>query len=431
MKTLKIIPFLVFTILFIFGCEKKSEQITTTEDYNKYLNIKDNKSVTFANNEIDFWQKKYDAAPNQPSYLGQLASNYGVLFEYTGNIKNLYKSEELLLQANEEYNYSRVSTIRSLARNYISQHRFKEALVLANKALAIGEGRKETEKLLFDVQMELGNYPEAVKNLNSIKDHQDFDYLIRLAKWNDHKGDLETAITFMEKARDIAEKYDNKSLKIWSYSNLGDFYGHAGRIEDSYNSYLKTLELDPNYTYALKGIAWIVFSKERNTKEANRIIDAIAANHNTPDFYLLKSQIAQFEGNKQEELKNRNAYFSMMEQNNYGAMYNKYNTLIYADDKNTAQKALDIAKIEVDHRPTADSYDLLAWSYLNVGEPKKALEIAQRHVVGKSFEPKVQYHLAMIYKSNNLAAKIAPIKQELSGSLYELGPNFEKKVNQL
>lgn len=431
MKTLKIIPFLVFTTLFIFGCEKKSEQITTTEDYNKYLNIKDNKSVTFANNEIDFWQKKYDAAPNQPSYLGQLASNYGVLFEYTGNIKNLYKSEELLLQANEEYNYSRVSTIRSLARNYISQHRFKEALILANKALAIGEGRKETEKLLFDVQMELGNYPEAVKNLNSIKDHQDFDYLIRLAKWNDHKGDLETAITFMEKAKDIAEKYDNKSLKIWSYSNLGDFYGHAGRIEDSYNSYLKTLELDPNYTYALKGIAWIVFSKERNTKEANRIIDAIAANHNTPDFYLLKSQIAQFEGNKQEELKNRNAYFSMMEQNNYGAMYNKYNTLIYADDKNTAQKALDIAKIEVDHRPTADSYDLLAWSYLNVGEPKKALEIAQRHVVGKSFEPKVQYHLAMIYKSNNLAAKIAPIKQELSGSLYELGPNFENKVNQL
>ncbi|CAM4168578.1 tetratricopeptide repeat protein [Flavobacterium weaverense] len=431
MKTLKIIPFLVFTTLFIFGCEKKSEQITTIEDYSKYLNIKDNKSVTFANNEIDFWQKKHDAAPNQPSYLGQLASNYGVLFEYTGNIKNLYKSEELLLQANEEYNYSRVSTIRSLARNYISQHRFKEALVLANKALAIGEGRKETEKLLFDVQMELGNYPEAVKNLNSIKDHQDFDYLIRLAKWNDHKGDLETAITFMEKAKDIAEKYDNKSLKIWSYSNLGDFYGHAGRIEDSYNSYLKTLELDPNYTYALKGIAWIVFSKERNTKEANRIIDAIAANHNTPDFYLLKSQIAQFEGNKQEELKNRNAYFSMMEQNNYGAMYNKYNTLIYADDKNTAQKALDIAKIEVDHRPTADSYDLLAWSYLNVGEPKKALEIVQRHVVGKSFEPKVQYHLAMIYKSNNLAAKIAPIKQELSGSLYELGPNFENKVNQL
>ncbi|MFV8379269.1 hypothetical protein [Flavobacterium sp. LB3R33] len=431
MKTLKTVSFLVFTILFIFGCETKSEQITKAEDYNKYLTLKENKSLTFAYKEIDFWQKKYDAAPNQISYLSQLASNYSMLFEYTGNIKNLYKTEELLTKSNEAYDYSRVSTIRSLARNYISQHRFKEALELANKALAIGEGKKETQKLLFDVQMELGNYTEAVKNLNAIRDMNSFDYLIRLAKWNDHKGDLNTAITFMEKARDIAEKDDNKALKIWSYSNLGDFYGHAGRIQESYDSFLKTLVLDPNYSYALKGIAWIVFSKERNINEANRIIDAIAVTHNTPDFYLLKSQIAQFEGNESEEIKNRNAYFSMMEKNNYGAMYNKYNALIYADDKKTALKALEIAKIEVDHRPTADSYDLLAWAYLNVGENKKALEIAQNHVAGKTFEPKVQYHLAMIYKSNNLALKAKPIKEELLSSLYELGPNFEKKVNQL
>jgi hypothetical protein len=49
----------------------------------------------------------------------------------------------------------------------------------------------------------------------------DYDYLIRLAKWNDHKGDLKTAI-FYGKARDT-EKEDNRTLKIWSYSNLGDF----------------------------------------------------------------------------------------------------------------------------------------------------------------------------------------------------------------
>ncbi|MFV5686742.1 tetratricopeptide repeat protein [Flavobacterium sp. GB2R13] len=431
MKTLKIIPLLVFTILSLFSCEKKPSQITNISDYNKYLNVKGNKSLTFANNEIDFWQKKFDAAPNQISYLSMIASNYATLFEYTGDIKNLYKTEELLTKSNEAYDYSRVSTIRSLARNYIAQHRFKEALVLANKAFSIGEGLKETQKLLFDVQMELGNFPEAVKNLNAMRDMKDYDYLIRLAKWNDHKGDLKTAITFMEKARDIAEKEDNKVLKIWSYSNLGDFYGHAGRIQESYDSYLKTLAIDPNYSYALKGIAWIVFSHERNTVEAKRIVEAIEVTHNTPDFYLLKSQIAQFEGNKKEEISNRNAYFSMLQKNNYGAMYNKYNALIYADDKQTASKALEIAKIEIDHRPTPDSYDLLAWSYLNLGENKKALEIAKKHVVGQSFEPKVQYHLAMIYKSNKQIEKVQPIKEELLSSVYELGPNLEKKVNQL
>lgn len=431
MKTLKIIPALFFTILSLFSCDQKNNQITSASDYNQYLDLKENKSLDFAHNEIDFWQKKFDAAPNQITYLGQLAANYSTLFEYTGDIKNLYKTEELLTKSNEALKYSRVSTIRSLARNYIAQHRFKEALVLANKALAIGEGLKETQKLLFDVQMELGNYVEAENNLNALKNMNDYDYLIRLAKWNDHKGDLLTAITFMEKARDIAEKEDNKTLKIWSYSNLGDFYGHAGRIEESYDSYLKTLAIDPNYSYALKGIAWIVFSHERNLPEAKRIIETIEKTHNTPDFYLLKSQIAQFEGNKSEAATNRNLYLNMLKENNYGAMYNKYNVLLFADDKSTAFKALEIAQIEVDHRPTPDSYDLLAWSYLNLGQNKKALAIAQKHVVGKSFEPQVQYHLAMIYKANNLAEKAKPIKEELLSSIYELGPNYDKKVNQL
>lgn len=430
MKLVQTIPILLLVFL-LHSCSNTPKQITNTADYNNYLHVKGNKSITFANNEIDFWQKKFDAAPNQISYLSLIASNYATLFEYTGDIKNLYKTESLLTQSNQAYKYSKVSTIRSLARNYIAQHRFKEALQLANKALAIGEGLKETQKLLFDVQMELGNYPEAARNLNALRDLKDYDYLIRIAKWNDHKGDLKTAISFMEKARTIAEKEDNKVLKIWSYSNLGDFYGHAGRIQESYDSYLKTLSIDPNYSYALKGIAWIVFSHERNTKEAKRIVEAIEVTHNTPDFYLLKSQIAQFEGDTASELANKNAYFAMLKSLNYGAMYNKYNVLIYADAKATANKALEIAKIEIDHRPTPDSYDLLAWSYYNLGKNQKALEIAQKYVAGKSFEPKVNYHLALIYKANNLAEKIPPIKSELLESIYELGPNLDQKVTQL
>ena len=431
MKANKHILALLLVILLASCSNKPTNQITNTGDYEKYLNLSDNRSLDLAHKEIVFWEDKLDRAPNQSTYLGLLASNYATLFEYTGDIENLYKTESLLEDANRATSYGRVGTLRSLARNYIAQHRFKEALALANKAFVIGEGKNETQKLLFDVQMELGNYEEAVKNLNDIKDFNDFDYLIRIAKWNDHKGDLPTAIQFMEKARTIAEKENNRTLRIWSYSNLGDFYGHAGRIQESYDSYLKTLELDPNYSYALKGIAWIVFSHERNASEAKRIIASITKTHNTPDFYLLKAQIAQFEGDATEENTNTIAYLTMLKTYDYGAMYNKYNVLLFADNKETASKALEIAKIEVEHRPTPDSYDLLAWSYYNVGNVKKALEIAQNHVVGKTFEPRVQYHLARIYKSNNFAEKIQPIKEELLASTYELGPNFESKIAQL
>ncbi|MCW2118450.1 hypothetical protein [Flavobacterium sp. 7A] len=431
MKTIKTLLVATLGLLVLVSCEHTEKQITNPKDYQAFLDIKENKGLNFTLEEIKFWEAKYQSDTVQKSYLGIIAAKYSTLFQYTGEIKDLYKADELLSKSNKASDYSKVGTLRSLARNYISQHRFKEALVLADKALVIGEGKAESQKLLFDVQMELGNYDIALKNLEAIKDMNDYDYLIRLAKWNDHKGDLDTAITFMEKARTIAEKEDNKTLKIWSYSNLGDFYGHAGRVQDSYDSYLKTLSIDPNYTYALKGIAWIVFSHERNTQEAKRIIETIERTHSTPDFLLLKSDISSFEG-KQDEAKNyKIAYFDLLAKNNYGAMYNKYNTLIYADEKITATKALEIAKVEVDHRPTPDSYDLLAWSYLNTGDAKKALAIANEKVVGKSHEPHIQYHLAMIYKANNEIDKVIPLKKELSTSIYELGPSFAQKIENL
>lgn len=432
MKTIIALPILLLTTLLFISCGKQSsEQITNQEDYNKYLQIKDNKSKDFAQSEINFWQKKYDSSPNQISYLSLLAANYSKLFENTGKIEYLYKAESLLIQSNQTYKYSSVGTIRSLGRNYISQHRFKEALVLANKALAIGEGNKETQKLLFDVNMELGNYTDAEKNLEQLKDIHDFDYLIRISKWNDHLGDINTAITFMEKAKNIAVINNNKGLKIWTFSNLGDLNGHAGNIKKSYDYYLKTLAIEPNNSYALKGIAWIAFSHEKNTIEANRIIAIVSKKHNTPDFYLLKAQIAEYDKNPALKLQNLTHYFKMLTDNNYGAMYNKYNTLIYAEDKKTASNALKIAEIEINHRPTPDSYDLLAWSYYKLGATKKALEIAQKHVVGKSFEPKLNYHLAMIYKANKMNSKVAPIKKELLKSVFELGPNMEQKIKQL
>jgi len=430
MKTFNLAIILVMTLLMV-SCKNESNQITNPKDYDTYLVSNDTKSIDFAKNEIDFWQKKFDAAPNQISYLSQIAANYSKLFEITGNINYIYKTEELLLQSNEALKYTQVGTIRSLARNYITQHRFKEALILANKALAIGEGKKETQKLLFDVQMELGNFAAAEKNLKAIQDTNEFDFLIRIAKWNDHLGDLPTAISLMEKASKIAEKNENEGLKVWAYSNLGDMYGHAGQIKKSYKYYLKTLALEPHNSYALKGIAWITFSHEKNTAEANRIINIISKNHNSPDFYLMKSEIAEYDNNYKLKSTSISDYFNMLKENKYGAMYNKYNALIFADEKVTAQKALEIAKIEVDHRPTPDSYDLLAWSYYNLGDYNKALEIAQKYVAGKSFEPELNYHLAMIYKANKMNALIEPIKKDLLASTFELGPSFTQKIEAL
>ncbi|WP_339888419.1 hypothetical protein [uncultured Flavobacterium sp.] len=434
MKTNKIIKLTLLLVipLVLSNCTSKiSNQVTNKEDYKAYLEVNDNKKLQDINKEIEFWQTKFDAAPNQSSYLITLASQYSQLFEISGKIDDLYKAEKLLLEANEKFVEQNAGIHRAIARNYISQHRFKEALTHLEKADELGENKIGTQKMLFDVYMELGNYDLAKEKLTAIQLPNDFDYLIRSAKWNDHKGDLDTAISSMEKALKIAEDENNKGLKIWVYSNIGDFYGHAGRIEDSYKYYLKTLEEDNHNTYALKGIAWISFSHERNPEQALEIINAIESKHLVPDLYLLKAEIAEFQNNKVEETKAINKYNEILASHDYGDMYNKYNVLLMAENTNQVDAAIKIAQKEIENRPTPESYDLLAWTYFKIGEKEKALEIIQKYTIGKSFEPTIVYHNAEILKANSRTAEIVPMKKELLGSIYELGPTLENKIKNL
>lgn len=431
MKRLTLLLLGLWGLFQFTSCTQSNTNITNAVDYNPYLEHKDQEAKNFVLREIEFWENKWKKAPNQYSYLSLIASNYAKLFDITGNIDFLKKAENYLLQSNQALRYTQAGTVRALARNYIAQHRFKEALQLTNKAFAIGEKLMDTEKLAFDVQMELGNYSEAEKHLKAIQDSKSFDYLIRLAKWNDHLGNLPEALNVMEKAIIIAEKEENKTLQVWAYSNIGDMYGHAGKLEQSYQYYLKTLALDASNTYALKGIAWIVFSAEKNTFEANRIVEKIAKRHDSPDFYLLKAAIAQYEKDANSQMQHWISYLKKIENPNYGAMYNKYNVLIFAEKQKTIAKALTIAQEEVHHRPTPDSYDLLAWSYLKMGNPNKAIQIAEEHVAGKTFEPLANYHLAEIYKANNNINAVVSIKKDLEESLFELGPNMISKVENL
>lgn len=400
--------------------------VTDKSDYQAYLESDiDN---TLLESDLNFWKTKLENTPNQFPYYIKRAGVYSQLFSNTADIETLILAEIDLRNANEKTSYNNAGYLRALAHNYVSQHKFKEALLLLEKAEINGEKLKSTQKMLFDVHLELGNNTKAETYLDKLKNFADFDYLIRLSKWQDHNGNLDDAIKYMERATTIAVSSNSKSLKQWAFTNLADFYGHAGKIKMSYQYYLKALELNPNDAYAKKGIAWIIYSHERNTEEALRIMDHISNYYNAPDYELLKAEIAEFNGNTKNYNKAIENYNSKSSNALYGDMYNQYDILLLTEDKQHATKALEIAKIEVRNRPTSQTYDLLAWSYFKAGNTKKAVAIIDKHVKGKTEEPTVLYHIAEIYKAVNRADEVLALKKELIGSIYELGPTMEQKI---
>ncbi|WP_428742829.1 tetratricopeptide repeat protein [Tenacibaculum sp.] len=428
MKTINIIICAILSSAVLSCSTPETTKVANEKDYDKYLQSIIITSESLAQKELEFWQNKLNDQPTQYPYLSKLAKANTLLFSESGNISYLIEAEEKLLQINQKTDYNKASYLRSLARNYISQHRFKESLELLKRAEVNGENLNATQKMLFDVYLELGNPKEASEYLEEIEDYADFGYLIRVSKWYDHKGDLASAIRFMEKAKKKAEEANDKDLKIWSYTNLADFYGHDGQVKEAYDLYIKALELDYNNAYAKKGIAWIVYSHDKNTDEALRILEIISKEHFSPDYYMLKAEIAEFKNNWAMKNDNLKVYLSATKNSSYGVMYNQHLAKLYLDEFNDTANALPYIEKELANRPTPQSYDLLAWYYYKNKDFKKALEVANTHVVGKTFEPKVQYHIAKIYKANGINDKAMLLKEELLESSFELGPLMTEKI---
>ena len=429
MKATKFYTIFMLMLLFLVSCQQKETEFrTNSQDYDQFLAAQPVKPTS---KYFQLWDNKIKSDSLQLLSLGNVAGEYNRFFSGTGNIRYLKDAEQSLKRAVEIAAIGKAGYLRALARNYISQHRFREALDLAEKARKFGSGVKETQSLLFDLHMELGNYDLANQYLDSIQNMSDFGYLIRVAKWNDHKGDLDTAINFMEKAMAKAESSKNKGLQLWSYTNLADFYGHAGRIEESYNLYLRALNIDPQNAYAKKGIAWIVYSHERNGKEALRILDSIMQKNQSPEYYLLKAEIADFMGNDMLRVQALDDYYKIVGNNpQYGDMYNAYN-VDFLLEMDVEQKAYKLAQEEVNNRPTPESYGWLAYSLLHLGENKKALELIEKHVMGATFEPAILHQAAEIYKANGKMEKVRELKQELMEAAYELGPIKEAQIASL
>lgn len=420
---------LIISVLLLASCASSNEEpVGNQDDYNAFLSVTEPQTTS---KYFELWNTKVRPDSMQLTSFGIVGGEYIRYFKQTGNIAYLKKAEQSLKRAVRIAAVGKENYLRALARNYISQHRFKEALVLANEAMELGGGANESKSLLFDVHMELGNYGIAEAYLDSIKNLSDFGYMIRLAKWNDHKGNLDTTISFMEKATAKAVSAKNTELMLWSFTNLADYYGHAGRIEESYQHYLKALEFDTNNAYAKKGIAWIVFSHDKNPQEAMRILDSVTATYKAPEYYLLKAEIADYIGDDSKRLANLDSYFLAVRDVAYGDMYNGNKVALFLEETEQYGKAIELSLREVANRPTPESYSLLGFSYLKNGENAKAKKIMDMYVYNKTFEPALCLQAAEVYKANGELEKVRKLKGDLVESIYELGPGMEKAIKAL
>jgi hypothetical protein len=416
----KLFPILLVS-LFLFSCSR-TKNIVSIKDYEVYLNPDYiNKETARATQELDFWNKRLMADTGNYLNMKELAMQYSHLFKLRGHINDLLTADSLLNASSLKINGKDAGVLYAQSQEAIMQHRFADAYRYNQQAEKQEPNPYVNHLLNFDAAMELGKYYEASSKISNLRDKKDFNYLLREAKLQDHYGHLDKAIELMEEAASVM-KEKRKSSYLWALSNLADMYGHAGRIKDSYKTYLKVLAEDSANLYCLKGIAWIAYSHDKNTTEAKRIIKFILTQTHVPDLLLLLAEIEEWEGNTEEKNNCITKFISEAKKASYGNMYNKYLILLYSEELKQYDKAIELALKEINHRPTPETYDWLAWAYFKSGEKQKAFETAMRYVYKKTFEPEAQMHTAYILDGNNRKDEAVKLFNECFESSFELGP---------
>ncbi|PIQ47363.1 MAG: hypothetical protein COW03_15870 [Cytophagales bacterium CG12_big_fil_rev_8_21_14_0_65_40_12] len=418
--------------LFISSCQQRTNKktIAKADDYSQYLNANPSQNTLEINNiDLEFWGNKLQNDPKNFTYISKIAGLYSQRFRLDGNVMNIYTSDSLYKVALALNPFSDAGIYQGLSGNSITKHEFADAKKYAELALKEGDKKTASYYLLFDALLELGETIQAKSILALQQNKNNFDYLIRASKIADIEGDLEQAIVLMEAGFEKVKA--NSALYAWSKANLADMYGHAGKIEESYQSYLAVLKKKPEHWHSLQGIAWIAFAHDNNLNEAKRILNYIKTKNNDPQITLMLAEIADFENDSQNAKVLKEAYYAQAGASEYLGMYNKYTILLEAEDLGKPEVAVLRSKDEANKRPTPEIYDLLAWSHLQNGDPKTALALANKFVVDKSSEPEVLYHLGIIYMSNDMKTQGKKFLKEALESSFELGPLTSSKIKNL
>lgn len=421
------------TLWLLVSCATAPEQnqaiITDINDFENYLETDRSKLITDLQQRATQLQQDVTADSMRIVQMSRLAAVHNQLYDLTGAINHLESAVSLRENVLTKTFIKPEAARRSLAQLYIKQHRFKEAHDLMHEVPA---KEKEDQLIKFDIAMELGHHEIAQQLLQEFRNMNDYNYLIRAAKWNDYDGKLDDTIRLMVKAMQLAEQSGSESLMLWSYSNIADYYGHHGDLNLSYIYYLKTLELDPHNDYALKGISWIAFSNDGQPELAAQILNTLKSRHHIPDYQLALADI--FEYQEQEEKSNqlRQQFLIETENSAYGGMYNTYRIeTLLSGNKKQQEQALNLAKIEINNRATPETYDLLGFAYLINDMPDQAMNIHKTQVLDKTYEPVAQLHLAQVLKENDQLEAAQKIKKELLEARYELGPVVIKVVERI
>ena len=418
---LKKITLPVFLLTILIACKQNDKAIVSAAYVDSLIkNYTVSEMAKTNEGDLAFWEKRFDSLPdnyvNGPKYASALAMR----FHFYGNINDLLKADSLIKQSNIANKEGEDGLLYALANFATQQHHFKESSDYAFKANKAGDNKYGGQMALFDAAFELGQYDIAGSILKTIKPDTTYPVYFRRSKYEHYKGSLDSSIVYMMKAVDKAA--GNKYLEQAALSNAADLNIHKANLTEAYNLYKKSIEKDAADFHSIMGLGWIALMHDKNDSLAMRIFSFVHAHIFSPDPLLKMIQVAEYKNDSVSQKKYAEEFAAQAGKTEYGLMYDKYLIGLYTGILNDSQKAVELAKKEIESRSTPQTYAWLAWALLKNNEQEKAFAIYNQYVSGKPLEGLELYYMGKLMQSSNKGYNAQQFFKAAYDNRYDLSP---------
>ena len=340
-------------------------------------------------------ERQLPLRPKDPDAYAEMAAAYMEKARETGD-GALYGRAEAACQKALQLAPHNYAALRLFSWVYSGQHRFREALSAARRALERDSKDPLNYGTLGDALLELGEYREGAGAIQKMVDlRPDVSSYTRAAYVRELFGDIEGAIDIMGRAVRAASSRDHEH-SAWCRVQLGHLFFNAGRLADAEAQYQAALQIFPSYHFAFTGLGR-VRAAQQDFEEAIRflqksvdLVPTYEAVFGLADLYSHLKRPA--ETSRQFELLET---IEKINQAN-GVRPEAQLAMFYADHGVKLTEALSIVRQQARERRDIRTLDALAWVLFKNGKAQEALRASQQALRLGTKEPLMLYHHGMI-----------------------------------
>lgn len=346
--------------------------------------------------DIEFYRGRIARDPRSAGDYTRLAGLYLQRARETADNEDLVRAEDTARRSLALRVGRNSAALGVLASSLLAQHRFGEAMDVAQRLLATDSTSIAARGTLADAQLELGAYRQAARTLGSLAIYRGEPSVApRLARWEELQGRPEQARRLLRQARDLAARQHGmpKEQLAWFYLRLGDLALRYGRLSEAERELRAGLDIAPT-DYRLLGTLARLEANRHHWKGAIEAGERAIAVALDPATLGILSDAYEASGDSARAAEYARAMGVAISRQ--PGPYHRAWSLFLLDHRRDVDLVLEQARRELKSRKDIYGYDLLAWALHQSGRDLEAREAMQHALRLGTRDPSLLFHAGVI-----------------------------------